>query len=104
MTTTMTTRQRPQLAEGEPGLRLTGIAALVKAATYVVGFAAMAAYLAPRGFVDAATRPAESLAFLLQNQFAMYVWYLLLSVVGGFALILPVAGLDQRLGASPSLV
>lgn len=101
---TTTTRQHPvQRAIPTPHQRLAGIAALVKAATYVVGFAVMAVYLAPRGFVDAALDPAGSLAFLLQNQPAMYVWYLLLYVVGGFALVAVVAGLDDRMAASSSL-
>lgn len=104
MTTTTTTRHGPQLATPVPNQRLAGLAALVKAATYVVGFAVMAAYLGPRGFVDAAANPAESLSFLLQNQSSMYVWYLLLYVVGGFALIAVVAGLNERVGAASPLL
>lgn len=102
MTTTTSGRHHPRLAQPAPGQRLAGLAALVKAATYVIGFAAMAAYLGPRGFVDAAANPAESLSFLLQNQTMMYVWYLLLYIVGGFALIAVVAGLHERTsGSSP---
>lgn len=104
MTTTTTRQHRAQLATPASDQRLAAYAALVKAATYVLGFAAMAAYLAPRGFVDAAVNPAESLAFLLENQSAMYVWYLLLYVVGGLALVVVVVGLDERMGASSPLV
>lgn len=104
MPTTTTRQHKAPLAAAGPNQRLAGIAALVKAATYVVGFAAMAAFLAPRGFVDAATNPEESLAFLLANQSAMYVWYLLLYVVGGFALVVVVAGLDERMSTSSSLL
>ena len=68
MTTSTTTQHHPPLATPTASQRLVGVAALVKAATYVVGFAGMAAYLAPRGFVDAAVDPAESLAFLLENR------------------------------------
>lgn len=82
--------------------RTAGVAALTKAATYVVGFAVMGAYLAPRGFIDATSDPAGSLAFLLENQAAMYVWYLVLYLVGGFALIVLVVTLHDRLRAAPA--
>lgn len=101
---TPTGQHLPELSTAVPNQRVAGVAALVKATTYVVGFAAMAAYLAPRGFVDATSNPTESLAFLLQHEAAMYVWYLLLYVVGGFALVAVVAGLDERVGASSRLL
>lgn len=77
--------------------RAGGIAALVKAATYLVGFVVMAAYLGPRGLTDAQGDPAASLAFLLDNQTAMYSWYLVLYIVGGFALVSLVLGVHARL-------
>ena len=69
-----------------------GIAALVKAATYIVGFGVMGAYLAPRGLLDAQGDPGASLSFLLDNQAAMYSWYLVLCLVGGIALVSLVLG------------
>lgn len=77
--------------------RVGGIAALVKAATYLVGFVVMGAYLGPRGLTDAQGDPAASLAFLLDNQTAMYSWYLVLYIVGGFALVSLVLGVHARL-------
>lgn len=84
--------------------RAGGIAALIEGGTYVVGFGLMLAYLAPRGFTDAQGDPAESLAFLLEHQSTMYVWYLLIYLVAGAALVVLTLGLDDRLRhASPAL-
>ncbi len=84
--------------------RAGGIASLVEGGTYVVGFAAMAAYLAPRGFADAQGDPSTALGFLLENQVAMYVWYLLLYLVAGVALVvLSMAVHDRTRDASPAL-
>ena len=68
-----------------------GIAALVKAATYIVGFGVMGA---PRTswFVGCAGDPSASLSFLLDNQAAMCSWYLVLYLVGGIALVSLVLG------------
>lgn len=83
--------------------RAGGLAALAKAATYIVGFAVMGAYLAPRGFLDAQGDPAESLSFLLANQSVMYLWYLTLYVVGGLALVVLVQALRARMPQAPTL-
>ena len=77
--------------------RAGGIAALVKAATYIVGFGVMGAYLAPRGLLDAQGDPSASLSFLLDNQAAMYSWYLVLYLVGGIALVSLVLGVHDVL-------
>ncbi len=77
--------------------RLGGIAAHVVAGTYVVGFLAMLAYLAPRGFVDATSDPASSLTFLREHPAAMYAWYLVLYLLGGTALPVVVLALHERL-------
>lgn len=89
-------------AESRPALQRAGaVAALVKAATYLIGFAVMGAYLAPRGFLDAQGDPRQSLDFLLDNQSAMYVWYATLYLAGGFALVLLVQALRSRMAQSP---
>lgn len=80
--------------------RAGGVAALVKAATYLVGFGVLGAYLVPRGFLDAQDDPAAALAFLLENQAAMYAWYLVLYLVGGAALVSLVLALHDRLRRS----
>lgn len=77
--------------------RAGGVAALVTAGTYLVGFGVVGAYLAPRGFLEAQARPADSLAFLLDHQASLYAWYLVLYLVGGAALVSLVLALHDRL-------
>jgi hypothetical protein len=88
--TTSTPRPRASQQAG-------GWASLVEAFTYVVGFGVAAAYLAPEGFIDAQDDPAESLAFLLDHQAVLYVWYLVLYLVAGAALVVLVLGIHDRL-------
>lgn len=84
--------------------RWGGYASLVVAATYVVGFAAMGAYLAPEGFTDAVSDPAESVDFLLAHQTSLYLWYLVLYLLGGGALVVLVVGVHDRVSrAQPAL-
>ena len=85
------------------GSRFTGVAALVKAATYIVGFGVMGLLLVPNGYADAVSDPVGSLAFLLENEWTLYAWYLVLYVLGGFALIALVIGLDARLDVAPAM-
>ncbi len=94
---TLTTTPTPTGVTYRPTRRVTALAALLKAVTYVVGFAVMGAYLAPRGFAAATTAPAGSLDFLRANATALYLWYLVLYVVGGLALVWLVIGIDARL-------
>lgn len=98
---------QPATASSLSRIRLTraaGVAALVKALTYIAGFAVMGAYLAPRGFADAQGDPAASLDLLLAEQGVMYAWYLALYIVGGLALIVLVQGLQATLArVSPVL-
>lgn len=77
-------------------VRAGGVASHVVAGTYVLGFGAMAAYLAPAGFVDAVTDPEASLTFLLTHQSAMSLWYLVLYLVGGAAMALVALGVADR--------
>lgn len=84
--------------------RWGGLASLVVAATYVVGFAVMGVHLVPAGFSDAVSDPAASLDFLLDYQALLYVWYLVLYLVGGAALVVLVLGVHDRITRSqPSL-
>ena len=85
------------------GSRFTGVAALVKAATYIVGFGVMGLLLVPNGYADAVSDPVGSLAFLLENEWTMYAWYLVLYVLGGFALIALVIGLNARLDVASAM-
>lgn len=84
-----------------PGMqRWGGRAALLIAITYVVGFLAMGAYLVPAGFTDALSDPAASVDFLLQHQAALYVWYLVLYLLGGAALVVLALAIHHRLARS----
>ncbi|WP_380169610.1 hypothetical protein [Jannaschia sp. R86511] len=106
MTTTTTTQPSSPLTRtgSSAGLqRGAGIAALVKAATYLVGFGVIGAYLAPRGLLDAQGDPAASLQFLLDNQTVLYAWYLVLYLVGGIALVSLVLGVRDRLHGASAL-
>lgn len=101
----MTSTTAPHAKAGEPlrwpaSQRLGGAAALVIAATYVIGFAAMSVYLVPAGFTDATTDPAASLDFLLDHQTALYLWYLLLYLVGGAAMVVLTIGIHDRVTRS----
>ena len=77
--------------------RVGGLAGFVIAATYLIGMGLMAAYLVPRGFLDGQASPADSLAFLLDHQVMLYVWYFVLYLVGGIALVSLVLGVHHRL-------
>ena len=92
----------PGRPPARPGslVRAGGVAAQVVAGTYVVGFGAMAAYLVPAGFVDTVTDPAGSLAFLVDHQPAMRLWYVVLYLVGGTAMALVALGVGDRLRAA----
>ncbi len=96
--TTTTSTPSPTASRTSSGLqRAGGIAGLVKAATYLVGFGVLGAYLAPAGFLEAQGDPARSLAFLLDHQAAMYTWHLVLYLIGGAALVSLVIGVHDRL-------
>ena len=60
----------------------------------------MGAYLVPAGFTDATSDPASSVAFLLDHQTSLYLWYLLLYLVGGAALVVLVLGIHDRVTRS----
>lgn len=97
---TTTSPSAPNRTPGAHGRGLQhagGVAALVKAATYVVGFGVLAVYLVPRGFLEVGSDPAAALDFLLDHQDAMYAWYLVLYLVGGVALVSLVLALHDRL-------
>ncbi len=80
-----------------PGLALAGgVSSLVEAGTYLVGFGMILAYLAPQGFTDAQGDPAAALSFLLDHQAALYVWYLLIYLVAGSALVVLVLAMYDR--------
>ncbi len=63
----------------------------------------MAAYLVPRGFGGLVEDPSASLGFLLDHQGELAVWYLVLYLLGGAAMVLVSLGVGERLTAAPGL-
>lgn len=80
--------------------KLGGIGALVAGATFVVGLAMFATF-----FVDftTATDPAQAVAFLVDNQVALWVWNLVIFIVFGIVIVPMVLALRDTLagGSSP---
>ena len=83
--------------------KMGGVAALIEAATYVVGLVLFAAVLAPYTIED--PDPGESVAFLADNQAIMYIWNLIIYVVNGVFLVVLALALHERLKVgSPAIV
>lgn len=109
--TTAATTRSPNLDPDhrDPGdtgttlIRSGGTAALVVAGSYVVGFAAMLAYLVPSGFASTLEDPSGSLDFLRDHHAVLASWYLVLYLVGGAAMALVSLGVGQRLASAPGL-
>jgi hypothetical protein len=82
--------------------RAGGIAALIEAATFVVGFVMALTTLAD--FTTGDPTPAESVEFLVDNQAALYVWNTIIFLVFGVALVVLALAVNERLKPdAPSL-
>ncbi|NNF53061.1 MAG: DUF4386 family protein [Acidimicrobiales bacterium] len=82
--------------------RVGGVAALVEAATFIVGIVMFVTLLAD--YTTGDPTPAESVAFLVDNQAALYVWNAIIFIVFGLALVPVVLALHERLKAkTPAL-
>jgi hypothetical protein len=75
--------------------RVGGVAAFVEAATFIVGIVMFATVLADYTTGDPTAR--ESVAFLVDNQVALYVWNVIIFIVFGVALVPLVLALHERL-------
>ncbi len=85
--------------------RIGGIAALIEAATFIVGFVLLVTRLEPANYGAADVDPQEHAAFLVDNQAVMYAWNLTIYVVFGIFLVVLALALQARLkNASPALV
>lgn len=73
--------------------KVGGVAALVNAAAYIIGFGMVFTMLAP--IIDA--EPAQYLAFLVENQTLLYVWHLLIYIVAGVFMVPLVLAVHERL-------
>lgn len=84
--------------------KMGGVAALIEAATFVVGFVLLFTLLAPAGYFAADVDPIQNAAFLADNQAIMYLWYLIIYVVFGIFLVVLSLALYERLKAgSPAM-
>lgn len=75
--------------------QLGGISALVAAGTFVFGIALFATSLSDYTTGDPST--AESVAFVQDNQTALYIWNLVIFIIFGIALVPLVVALHERL-------
>lgn len=81
--------------------KMGGFAALIEAATYLVGLGLALTLLAPVLDAD----PDQYVAFLADNLTLMYVWHLIIYVINGVFLVVLALALHERLKAgSPTLV
>lgn len=82
--------------------RAGGIAAVIEALTFVVGIAMAVTLLAD--YATGELTPAESVAFMVDHQGAMFAWYLVTLIVFAVALVpLTLALFDRLRAAQPSL-
>ena len=83
--------------------KMGGIAALIGAATNLLGLGVFVTLLLPRGG-DSKGNPGQYVAFLADNQAIMRVWYVIIYLVFGVSLIFLSLALYERLKAgSPAL-
>ncbi len=75
--------------------KIGGVAALVNATAYLIGFGMVFTMLAP--ILDA--EPAAYLAFMAENQTLLYVWHLIIYVIAGVFMVPLMLALHERLKA-----
>ncbi|MCB0183412.1 MAG: DUF4386 family protein [Caldilineaceae bacterium] len=73
--------------------KLGGVAALINAAAYIIGFGMVFTLLAP--IIDA--EPTQYLAFLVENQTLLYGWHLIIYIVAGVFMVPLVLAIHERL-------
>lgn len=77
--------------------RAGGMAALIAAATFIVGFTLFVTLLESEGYGAADTTAEENAAFLADHQGIMYAWNFVIYVVFGIVLVVLALGLHERL-------
>lgn len=75
--------------------KMGGIAALIEASTFIIGFALMFTLLLPSGYLE--NDPKQSVAFLVDNLSIMYVWNLIIYIIFGIFLVVLTLALNERL-------
>lgn len=82
--------------------KVGGVAALIEAATFIVGFVIFASVLSD--YTTGDPEPAESVAFLVDHQAAFYVFNLVIFIIFAIFLVVLALALHQRLKpGSPGL-
>lgn len=85
--------------------KMGGVSALVMAGTFVVGMAMFFTVLADANYGALDVDPLEHVAFLVDNQAILFLWYLTIYVVFGVFLAVLALALHERLKAgSPGIV
>lgn len=82
--------------------RAGGLAALVEAMCYVIGFAMIATALNPGNADD--WSQAQKLAFILEQKTMFQIWNIIIYVVFGVALVVLAAALHQRLNNAATAI
>jgi hypothetical protein len=84
--------------------KMGGVAALVMAATFLVGIAVFLGVMTPEGYFDEGVDPVQKVAILADNQAVVSASYLIAFVVFGAFLVVLALALHQRLRAgAPAL-
>ena len=84
--------------------KVGGMAALLAAVTFIVGFVLLFTLLVPAGYFAADMDPVQTAAFLVDNQAILYIWYLIIYVIFGIFLVVLSLALHQRLqSGAPAL-
>ncbi|MEO0494448.1 MAG: DUF4386 family protein [Actinomycetota bacterium] len=98
----MTTTTTPGTTAANDSARAGAIGALIAAATFLFGIALFVTSLSDYTATD--TTPEESVDFLIGHQGTLYVWYLVIFVIFGAAIIPLARSLHRRLvDVSPQL-
>lgn len=79
--------------------KMGGIAALVAAATYIIGFAVMLTVLSPLMTGPEATDALKRVAFVVENRSVIYLWNLAIYIVNGIFLVVLVLAIHALLRA-----
>lgn len=82
--------------------KIGGYAALIEAATFIVGFVLMFTLLLPSGYLE--NDPAQSVAFLVDNMTLMYVWNLIIYIIFGIFLVVLSLALNERLKSGAPVI
>lgn len=77
--------------------KIGGIAALIEAGTFIIGFWVYVTMLGPAGYTSTMIDTTRKVSFLVENKTFMHVWYLIIYVLFGIMLVVLTLSLDERL-------